>query len=104
MLSVPLLLEYESVAKRPGMLPHLDLLDIDDILNVVCSRSVEQRIYYQWRPLLPDPEDDMLVELAIAAGARTIVTSNVGDFEPARDEFGIEIATPRDFIRFLKSR
>lgn len=102
LLSVPLFLEYESVAKRPGMLPHLSVGDIEAILDMVCARSFVQKIYFQWRPLLKDPNDDMLVELAIAGRATTIVTSNVKDFEEARDRLGLEIVTPREFLFQLR--
>ncbi len=58
-LSVPLAMEYDEVAKRPGLVPHLSTSQIDSILNQICARSVEQRIYFHWRPLLPDPDDDI---------------------------------------------
>jgi putative PIN family toxin of toxin-antitoxin system len=99
-LSVPLLMEYEEVCKRPGLLPHLTLRQIDAILDQICARSVEQRIFFQWRPFLPDPDDDMLVELAMAAGADYIVTSNLRDVAPAKT-LGIEVLEPCDFIRML---
>ncbi len=99
-LSVPLLMEYEDVAKRPGLLPHLSQRDIDVILDQICARSVEQRIYFQWRPFLPDPDDDMLVELAVAASARYIVTSNLKDILPARS-LGIEVLEPKDFLSMI---
>lgn len=82
-LSVPLLMAYEEVCKRPGMLPHLTHARIDAILNQISSRAHEQRIFFHWRPFLPDPDDDMLVELAVAAQAPLIVTSNVRDVSPA---------------------
>jgi predicted nucleic acid-binding protein len=82
------------------MLPHRSQRDIDVILDLICSRSVEQRIYFQWRPFLPDPDDDMLVELAVAASAQYIVTSNLKDVLPART-LGIEVLEPRDFLRII---
>ena len=82
-VSVPLVMEYEEVCKRPGMIPCLDAGQIDAILDMVCSRAEEQRIFFNWRPFLPDPDDDMLVELAIAANVPYIVTSNLRDLTPA---------------------
>ena len=93
-------MEYEEVAKRPGLLPHLDSPKIDAILDLICLRAVEQRIYFLWRPFLPDPDDDMLVELAIAAQVRYIVTSNLSDLSPACS-LGIEVLEPRDFLRII---
>lgn len=93
-------MEYEEVAKRPGLLPHLDSPKIDAILDLICFRAVEQRIYFLWRPFLPDPDDDMLVELAVAAQVRYIVTSNLSDLSPACS-LGIEVLEPRDFLRII---
>lgn len=99
-LSVALLLEYEEVPKRAGLLPHLTPQDVDAILDQICSRSIEQRVYFQWRPFLPDPDDDMLVELALAGSAKYIVTSNLKDLLPARS-LGIEVLEPKDFLRII---
>jgi putative PIN family toxin of toxin-antitoxin system len=100
-VSVPLVMEYEEVCKRPGMVPCLNAGQIDAILDMVCSRAEEQRIFFNWRPFLPDPDDDMLVELAIAANVPYIVTSNLRDLAPAR-QLGIRVMTPHDFIGILK--
>lgn len=101
-VSVPLVMEYEEVCKRPGMMPFLDAGQIDAILDMLCSRAEEQRIFFNWRPFLPDPDDDMLVELAIAANVPYIATGNLKDLAPAR-KLGIRIMTPHDFIGILKN-
>jgi putative PIN family toxin of toxin-antitoxin system len=78
-LSVPLLMEYEEVCKRDGMIPNLNLSQIDIVLDQICETATEQQIFFSWRPFLPDPDDDMLVELAIAANVSYIVTSSIRD-------------------------
>jgi len=95
-------MEYEDVAKRPGMLPHLTTVQIDAILNQICAGAIEQRIYFSWRPFLPDPDDDMLVELALAAQASYIVTSNLRDLHPAT-QLGLRVIEPRDFLVIIES-
>jgi len=60
-LSVPLLLEYEDVAKRQAEELGLDEKTIDDILDYLCSVAKRWRIYYLWRPYLKDPKDDMVL-------------------------------------------
>ncbi len=99
-ISVPLLMEYEEVAKRAGMLPHLTLVQVDIVLNQICSCADQRKIFFRWRPFLPDPDDDMLVELAISANTPYIVTSNLRDVSPAR-ELGIQVLEPREFIKLI---
>ena len=53
-----------------------------------------------WRPFLKDPDDDFILELAFAAGARYIVTHNTRDFAGS-DQLGIQAMTPGDFYRLV---
>ena len=48
-------------------------------------------------PLLPDPKDDMLLELAVAARCQSIITYNVRDFVGA-EKFGISVLEPGPFL------
>ncbi len=99
-ISVPLILEYEDVAKRQLDALTLDEQDIDDILDYICSISVHQRIFYLWRPLLKDPKDDLVLELAVAAECNFIVTSNMRDFVGS-DQFGIQVVPPKAFLQHI---
>ncbi len=68
---------------------------LDDFYSVCEWVSV----YYLWRPNLRDEADNHLMELAIAGGAKAIVTGNVADFERTALRFpSIHILTPRDFL------
>ena len=49
-VSVPLVLEYEEVARRQARRLRLTYEDIDDILNYVCSAAVRRQIFFLWRP------------------------------------------------------
>jgi predicted nucleic acid-binding protein len=95
-LSVPLVLEYEAVLLR-----HLDAGrrkgDVVTLVDYLCSIAQLQTVFFLWRPLLRDPNDDMVAELAVAAGADAIVTHNVRDFA-GMDRFGIEILSPGQFL------
>src|ERR1700730_18569163 len=64
-LSVPLVLEYEEVAKRQKEETGLTDPDIEDILDYLCSVANRHRIFFLWRPFLNDPGDDMVLELAV---------------------------------------
>lgn len=71
------------------------------ILGFLCSTAHRQKIYYLWRPNLPDPKDDLVLELAVAAQAKHIVTYNLRDFQGA-ERFGIQIVKPEDFLAQLE--
>lgn len=61
-----------------------------------------QDIFYLWRPYLRDPDDDMVLELAVAARCSHIVTHNLRDFRDL-ESFGILAITPKDFIHLLQT-
>jgi putative PIN family toxin of toxin-antitoxin system len=96
-VSVPLVLEYEEVLRRSTALEEHEILDI---LRFLCSVANRQTIYFLWRPILPDPKDDMVLELAVASRSASIVTYNGRDFAAAR-KFGIEVMTPETFLGFV---
>jgi putative PIN family toxin of toxin-antitoxin system len=99
-LSVPLVLEYEEVAKRMIGEISLSEKEIDDILDFIISRSNHWHIFYLWRPQLKDPSDDMVLELAVTAGCDYILTYNLNDFKGS-EKFGIEAITPKVFLEMV---
>jgi len=98
-LSVPLVIEYESIAKRLiGKRTGLNATDIDDVVDYFCSVGQRCEIHFLWRPFLADPNDDMVLELAVAAGCEIIVTYNKSDFKGI-SQFGIRALTAREFLQ-----
>lgn len=97
-LSVPLVLEYEEAAKRLADLTGLADEDVDDIIDYLCTAGHHQEVHFLWRPVLRDPEDDHVLELAAVAGCDTIVTHNIKDFAGCED-FGVRVQTPGEFLR-----
>lgn len=97
-ISVPLALEYEDVAKR--LLADIPLTEqnVDNILDYLCAVAQRQQIFYLWRPFLQDPNDDMVLELAVAANCDFIVTYNKRDFRGA-ERFGLRVVTPKEFLK-----
>jgi predicted nucleic acid-binding protein len=57
-------------------------------------------IYFLWRPVLKDPQDDMLLELAVRANCKYIITYNKTDFKSV-DKFNIELATAKEFLQII---
>ncbi len=99
-LSVPLFLEYQEVCHRTREFTNRSVRQIDDILNYLCSVCALHTVHYLWRPFLSDPDDDMVLELAVAASATYIVTHNVRDFRGC-DRFGVIAITPANFLDLL---
>lgn len=99
-LSTALLFEYEDVLKRHQERLGLNDVDIDNLLDGLCALAERRAVYFLWRPCLPDPKDDMVLELAVAARASAILTHNIRDFRPAK-RFGIEVLTPRQLMETL---
>ncbi len=96
-ISVPLLLEYEDATKRLVGEITLTEDDIDVILDYICKVAKRHSIFYLWRPLLSDPKDDMILELAVRANCQFIVTYNKADFRGI-EQFGIRVATAKEFL------
>lgn len=62
-----------------------------------------QEIHFLWRPFLPDADDDMVLELAFAAGCRHIVTHNVKDFRGS-EQLGVIAVSPREFLNLTRKK
>jgi predicted nucleic acid-binding protein len=103
LLSVPLVLEYESVLKRPEQLAIFKIhgSDVDMLMNDLISIAKPVRLAFRWRPRLPDPGDDMVLETAANGGAAAIITFNLRHFGGVPDDFGIEVLTPGEALEKL---
>jgi predicted nucleic acid-binding protein len=99
-LSVPLVLEYEDTLLRHSAATGLSRKDVEAILDYYCSVGHLQSIFFLWRPLLPDPKDDLVLELAVAAGCRTVVSFNAKDFRGS-EGLGVSVQRPVDFLRTI---
>ena len=100
-LTVPLVLEYEDVAKRAARSAGLLHSDVDDILDYLCRVGEHREIFFLWRPFLKDPMDDMVLEAAVESECDFVVTHNVKDFAGV-EQFGLEVLRPGAFLRKLE--
>ncbi len=97
-VSVPLILEYETVAKRlSGRKITLTHEMIDDVIDYICKVAIHQPIYYLWRPVLADAKDDQVLEVAINSQADFIITFNIRDFSNA-SQHDVRIMAPKTFL------
>ena len=101
-LSVPLVAEYTEIVHREGRTVGYSWQDCEDFLDYVCAAGIERPIYFRWRPALPDPDDDLVLELAVACGAAHIVTHNRRDFTEA-ERYGIVPLSPGEFLTKLRT-
>ena len=98
-ISVPLIFEYEDVAKRSKVVD-LNSEAIDDIINYICLIGIETEIFYLWRPFLTDPKDDFVLELAFNSNADFIITYNKKDFKRV-DQLGVKVLYPQEFLKLI---
>ena len=102
-LTVALYTEWQAVLTRPENLPPGATTDMAlAFLRYLASISHLQDVHFLWRPFLRDPDDDMVLECAVAAGCRYIVTHNIRDFRRSED-LKVRAITPGDFLQTLRS-
>ena len=101
--STALLLEYEAVLGRAAIREATghSLRDVERIVDALAAVAEPVEVRFRTRPLLHDPNDEIVIEAASNGRADAIVTHNVKDFAPAQT-LGIDIATPAEILRRLR--
>jgi predicted nucleic acid-binding protein len=103
-LSVGLYTEWQDALTRPeNLAPDRTPGDALGFLRYLASQSHLQEIHFLWRPFLPDADDDMVLELAFAAGCSHIITHNERDFQGS-EKLGVTILSPREFLNLLRKK
>jgi predicted nucleic acid-binding protein len=96
--------EYEDLFLRSALMAKSPLTGKEriDFLESFLSVCEWVKVYYLWRPNLPDEADNHLIELALAGGASTIVTNNLRDVSHGELKFpSLNIFTPSQFLKTL---
>ena len=101
-VTVPLLIEYEDVLHRKGMVT-VTKAAVNDVLDYVCASGLRQTVHFLWRPKLTDARDDMVLEAAFNGQCDAMVTWNVRDFSAAA-AIGIDVLSPDLFVKRLKEK
>lgn len=97
-----LLAEYEDVLSRPSLWQEspLSAPERSELLDILIAESLWTRVYFSWRPNLPDEADNHLIELAVAGGAAFIVTRNLRDLARGELQFpGLRVVDPVTFLK-----
>jgi len=103
-LSVSLYTEWQEVLTRAeNLAPGRTAEGTRRYLRYLASQSHLQEIHFLWRPFLRDANDEMVLELAFAAGCRHIVTHNVKDFHGS-EQLGVTAITPREFLNLIRKK
>ena len=94
--------EYEEILKANAVELGLSLEDVDELLNAICARAEEWQLQPGWWPILSDPDDEPLVQLAFESAANRVVTHNVRHRAPAAN-VGVEVLNPGQFLATLRA-
>ena len=83
LMRAALFAEYEDVLQRTALFEggRLSTTGRDELLDIFMAHCIWTRVYYLWRPKLPEEGDNHLIELAVAGGARHVVTKNPRDLQ-----------------------
>ena len=97
LLSAPLAMEYESVCRKgeQRLAAGLSEREADAFVTAVIAMAEPVETHFLWRPQLRDPNDEMVLEVAINGGADALVTFNVRDYGEMPGRFGIDVLLPR---------
>ena len=94
--------EYEDVFGRKELFENrkLSRAERTELMDVFFACCEWTRVYYSWRPNLPDEGDNHLVELAVAGGAEFIVTRDLRHLKNMELLFPqLRIAVPETFLK-----
>jgi putative PIN family toxin of toxin-antitoxin system len=93
--------EYLDVFNRSEIFGdcQIDRADQSELLNGFLSVCSWVEVFFLWRPNLPDEADNHVLELAVAAQARSVITFNVSDFRGELRFPRIAIVTPSQFLK-----
>jgi len=100
-LSVPLVLEYEEVLLKKKSTLVFTECEIEQLLDYLCQISNLHDVHFLWRPILNDPKDDMILDVAVRANCEFIVTYNKRDFTGV-SKFGIDAITAQEFLKIIE--
>ena len=96
--------EYEDLLGRSALMAKSKLTNKqrNDLFEAFLSVAEWVKVYFLWRPNLPDEADNHLIELALAGAAESIVTNNLKDLRQGELRFpGLKIQTPHQFLTTL---
>jgi len=103
--NVALALEYEAIClmAEHRMAAGLSQEQVGVFLDAVLAMADPVESHFMWRPQLRDPGDELVLEAAVNGNAAAIVTFNQRDFGDTPAKFGIELLSPAEMLRRIKT-
>lgn len=106
LMDYKLVCEYRDVALRAEQLhmsgkSRAETMAILDALEAIADPVL---VAFRYRPLSVDPDDDMVLDVAINGDADVIVTNNTRHFREPADRFHMEALTPAELLRKTAKR
>lgn len=100
LLSVSLAMEYEAICQRPEqrLAAGLNERQVNIFVSAVIAMAEPVETHFLWRPQLRDPNDEMVLEIAVNGRADALVTFNVRDYGEVPSRFGVDLLLPRAAI------
>lgn len=98
-----IVIEYGIALETARQLHGLHSDDVGTVLDFLCAIAVQPAPHFLWRPVLRDPQCDLLLRLAVATRASHIVAQYPQPLvAPAR--FGIRSLRPGHFLHEWRLR
>ena len=92
-----------AASPNTNLLPGLSAGQVSVFIDAVIAMLEPVETHYMWRPQLRDPADELVLDAAVNGQARAIVTFNTRDFGMAPARFGIDLLTPAEAIRRIRT-
>lgn len=94
-----ILAEYDEVTSRARFgFDEAERRAVLEVLALIAEPVVARPL----RLTLPDPDDRVFVEVALAGQADVIVTGNVKHFVTRRGALGVRVRSPREFVNAMR--
>ena len=98
--------EYRDVALREDQLRVSGKSRAETTVILDALESIAEPVFiaFQYRPMSPDANDDMVLDIAINGAAEVILTNNTRHFRQAAERFQLKVMTPVELLSKFRAR